>query len=251
MGNYRLISLLPIPGKILEKIIHQVISNHLEANDLLTKFQVGFRKGYSTTSSIVSLTNDIFKGINNQKVTVAVFVDLAKAFNTVNHVILLVKLIKLGITGTLLSWCRSYLSNRPQHTIANNMLSNPELVPCGVPQGSILGPLFFLVYKNDLVSILKSVPVQMYADDTVLYVSGKDGNTAAKTLQVGLNKLSDWCKANKLSLNAKTTKQMNFGTRQQIKKARGINLHIEGKVMRKVPSFKYLGLVLDPTLSFK
>ena len=130
------------------------------------------------------------------------------------------------------------------------MLSNPELVPCGVPQGSILGPLFFLVYINDLVSSLKSVSVQMYADNTVLYVSGKDGNTAAKTLQVGLNKLSDWCKANKLSLNAKKTKQMNFGTRQQIKKARGINLHIEGKVIQKVPSFKYLGLILDPTLSF-
>ena len=113
MGNYRPISLLPVPGKILERIVHRVISNHLEANDLLTKFQAGFRKGYSTTSSIVSITNDIFEGINNQKVTMAVFVDLAKAFNTVNHVILLVKLIKLGITGTLLSWCRSYLSNRP------------------------------------------------------------------------------------------------------------------------------------------
>ena len=94
MGNYRPISLLPVPGKILKKIVHKVISNHLEANDLLTKFQAGFRKGYSTTSSIVSLTNDIFEGINNQKVTVAVFVDLAKAFNTINHVILLVKLIK-------------------------------------------------------------------------------------------------------------------------------------------------------------
>ena len=105
----------------------------------------------------------------------AVFIDLAKALNTVNHVILLVKLIKLDITGTLLSWCRSYLSNRPQRTIANNKLSNPELVPCGVPQGLILGPLFFLVYINDLVSSLKSVSVRMFAEDTVLYVSGKDG----------------------------------------------------------------------------
>ena len=99
-----------------------------------------------------------------------------KAFNTVNHVILLVKLIKLGITGALLSWYR------PQRTIANNKLSNPELVPWEVPQASILGPLFFLVYINDLVSSLKSMSVQMYADNTVLYVSCKDGNTAAKTL---------------------------------------------------------------------
>ena len=92
------------------------------------------------------------------------FVNLAKAFNTVNHVILLVKLIKQGITDTLLSWCRSYLSNRPQCTIANNKLSNPELVSCGVAQGSIFSPLFFLVYINDLMSSLKSVSVQMYAD---------------------------------------------------------------------------------------
>ena len=252
MGNYRPISLLPVPGKIIEKIVHKVISNHHEAIDLLTKFQAGFRKGYSTTctSSIVSLTNDIFEGINNQKVTVAVFIDLVKAFSTVNHVILMVKLIKLGITGTLLSWCRSYLSNRPQCTIANNKLSNPELVSCGVPQGSILRLLFFLVNINDLVSSLKLVSVQMYEDDTVLCVSDKDRITAAKTLQAGLNKLSDWCKANKLSLNAKKTKQMIFGTRQQIKKARGINLHTEGKAIQKVPSSKYLGFVLDPTLSF-
>ena len=120
MGNYRPISLTPVPGKILEKIVHKVISNHLEANDQLTKFQAGFHKGYSTTSSIFSLTNDIFEGVNIQKVSVAVCVDLAKAFNTVNHVILFVKLIKLGITGTLISWCRSYLSNRPERTIANN-----------------------------------------------------------------------------------------------------------------------------------
>ena len=175
----------------------------------------------------------------------AVFVDLVKVFNIVNHVILLVKLIKLGITGKLLSF-----SNKPQYTIANNKLSNPELLPCGVSQGSILGTLFFLVYINDRVSSLKSVSVQMYADNTVLYVSGKDGNTGAKALQVGLDKLSDWCKTNKLSLNAKRTKQMIFGMRQQIKKVRGINLHIEGKAIQEVPSFKYLGLVLDPMLSF-
>ena len=145
IGIYRPISLLPEPGRIIEKIVRKVISNHLEANDPLTKFQAGSRKGYSTTSSIVSLTKDIFESINNQKVTVAVFVDLAKAFNTVNHLILLDKLIKLGITGTFFSWCRSYLSNRPQCTIANNKLLNPKLVPCGVPQGFILGPLFLLV----------------------------------------------------------------------------------------------------------
>ena len=180
----------------------------------------------------------------------AVFVDLAKAFNTVNHNILFAKLVKLGVFGKVLSWCKSYLELRKQRTVSNGKLSDTKLVPCGVPQGSILGPLFFLVYINDLVYSLKSASVQMYADDTVLYVTGADSRIATRELQADLDRLVRWCKANKLSLNAKKTKQMIFGTRDQIKRFRGDILNVDGKAIQKVPSFKYLGLILDPTLSF-
>ena len=158
-GNYRPISLLPVPGKLLEKIIHASLSNHLETNNLLVKCQGGFSPNHSNTSSVAALTDDIFEAINCQKVTVAVFADLAKAFDTVNHRILLVKLIKLGVTGQLLAWCKGYLENRRQRTVANNITSGLMDVPCGVPQGSVLCPLFFLAYINDLVHSLKHVSV--------------------------------------------------------------------------------------------
>ena len=251
MGNYRPISLLPVPGKILEKIVHANLAGHLEDCNLLTEYQGGFRKGHSTVSSINALSDDIFMGMNSKRVTVAVFVDLAKAFNTVNHNILLVKLVKLGVTGALLSWCRNYLKGRTQRTLANNKLSGLDAVPCGVPQGSILGPLFFLVYINDMVFSLKSAKVQLYADDTVLYVTDNHGHTAARKLQRDLDIFSHWCKANKLSLNAKKTKHMNFGTRNQTKKCTIIQLAIDGKAIQRVPSFKYLGVILDPTISFR
>ena len=175
-GNYRSISLLLIPGKMLENIVHCSLTGHLEDNNLLTEHQNGFRKGYSTTSSVATLTEDIFRNMNCKMVTVAVFVDLAKAFNTVNHYILLAKLVKLGVTGMLLNWCKNYLQDRAQRTIANNVLSPINMVPCGVPQGSILGPLFFLIYINDLTYSLKSTSIQLYADDTVLYCSDSDEN---------------------------------------------------------------------------
>ena len=176
--------------------------------------------------------------------------DLAKAFNTVNHNILLAKLVKMGVFGKVLTWCKSYLELREQKTIVNGKLSGLNVVPCGVPQGSILGPLFFLIYINDLVYSIKSASIQMYADDTVLYVTGEDSRTATVQLQADLDRLVKWCRANKLSLNAKKTKQMVFGTRYQIKKFRGDKLHVDGKAIQRVPSFKYLGLILDPTLSF-
>ena len=165
----------------------------------------------------------------------AVFVDLAKAFNTVNHSILLAKLVKMGIFGNVLSWCKSYLELRNQRTVSNGQLSDQKVVPCGVPQGSILGPLFFLIYINDLVYSLRSASVQMYADDTVLYVTGEDSKIATMSLQADLNRLVNWCKANKLSLNAKKTKQMVFGNRYQIKRFQGNTLYVEGKAIQKVP----------------
>ena len=249
-GHYRPISLLPVPGKILEKIVHARLVNHLEVNSLLVENQGGFRSNHSTTSSVAALTDDIFSGINCQKVTVAIFADLAKAFNTVNHKILLVKFIKLGVTGQLLARCRNYLESRKQRTLANNVISGVKDVPCGVPQCSVLGPLFFLVYINDLVYSLKHVLVKLYADDTVLYMQHDGTASASAKIQAGLDIFSKWCGANKLSFNPKKTKQVNFGSRHQLKKQAGTHWYIGGKVIQKVPSFKYLGIILDPTLTF-
>ena len=150
VSNYRPISLLPLPGKILEKIVHKKISHYLEINDLLCNEQCGFRKERSTVHNIVSLTDSLLNAINNSDTSMAVFIDLKKAFDTINHSILLKKLEFMGIKGNLLLWITNYLHERSQKTIANDHLSNCLPITCGVPQGSILGPLFFITSRYRL-----------------------------------------------------------------------------------------------------
>ena len=157
VGNYRPVSLLPLPSKIIERIVHNRLSSFLEENNILDPNQGGFRKGHSTVNTISKLTNDIFEGINKGDLTTSCFIDMAKAFDTVNHVILCKKLAKLGIKGNIFKWIQNYLSDRKQCTFANGMVSSLLDITCGVPQGSILGPLFFIIYVNDMKHVLKTV----------------------------------------------------------------------------------------------
>ena len=181
----------------------------------------------------------------------SVFIDLCKAFDTVNHDVLCTKLDHYGIKGGVLSWCKHYLLNRTQQTLANNVKSSERNVQYGVPQGSVLGPLFFILYVNDLQHAFKNVKVQLYADDTVLYLSGSDPKMVQEHFQKDLNRLHKWCQCNKLTLNPSKTKMMLFGTRHSIKKFRACQLNLNGKIIQKVSTFKYLGFILDSTLSFK
>ena len=186
VSNYRPVSLLPVPGKIIEKLVHDHIMKFFTENHSLCEKQNGFRPGHSTTNSIINLTNDIYNATNCGQVTVAAFVDLKKAFDTVNHKILLEKLNYTGIRKEMLIWIENYLDNRYQRTICNNTLSNLLRIKCGVPQGSILGPLFFLVYINYIKNILGDLKYQLYADDTVIYCSGNSYNEANEKLQKGI-----------------------------------------------------------------
>ena len=249
VSNYRPVSLLPIPGKLLEHFIHDHITEFFEANNLLCSHQGGFRKGHSTLNTISDFTADIFNAINKKEITVAVFIDLKKAFDTVNHSILLKKLCKMGIKGQILDWILDYLKGRSQKTICNGNLSNSNEVLCGVPQGSILGPLLFLVYINDMEYILNNIKFQLYADDTVLYCSGKDSLELQYKLQNGLDSFVEWCEINKLTINTKKTKVMTFGTRFNIKKV-DIELKVNNETLQSVPTYRYLGIILDQTLNF-
>ena len=147
-SNYRPIAPLPLPSKIIERIAHNKISGYMETNNIFNKSQGGFRKNHSTTSTIAKFTDTILKDIDKDKTTVASFVDLTKAFDTVNHTILLLKLKNMGINLDIILWLTSYLDNRTQVTMANNTLLTQANVKFGVPQGSILGPLLFLAYIN-------------------------------------------------------------------------------------------------------
>ena len=250
VSNYRPVSLLPLPGKLLEKVVHAQLSSFLEKNKVISEKQGGFRKGFSTSTSIADLTDELFTNINKGLVSLAAFIDLRKAFDTVDHTILLSKLKCYGVSRNNLEWCTNYLSNRSQSTLANGVLSPEHKITCGVPQGSVIGPLFFILYVNDIQSAIRGSRTQLYADDTVIYAAGEDKVAAARKLQPALNQFSSWCKANKLTLNAAKTKLMVFGTRYKVKKSRDVVVRVGGTPLQVVPSYKYLGFTLDSTLSF-
>ena len=161
----------------------------MEENNILDAKQGGFRKGRSIINTIANLTNDIFYGLNDGKLTTTCFIDMAKAFDTVIYDILCGKLYKLGITGNILKWIKNYLSLRKQCTCANGIVSQYLNIICGVPQGSILGPLFFIIYVNDIVSSLYHCKHLLYADDTVL---SDDQQQSTAKLQDDLGRFKSW-----------------------------------------------------------
>ena len=188
VNNFRPISLLPIQCKLLEKIVHTRILDHLEQYELLDTKQGGFRPNHSTIDTIVRFTESLYKNINSGQASIAVYIDLRKAFDTVNHNILIQKLDLLGINGLNLKWIENYLSNRTQCTMANNLTSAKAPITCGVPQGSVLGPLLFLIYVNDMQNVLLYSEHYLYADDTVIFISGNDTADVVNKLQIDLNR---------------------------------------------------------------
>ena len=190
VNNLRPVSLLPLPGKILEKLIQEKLSHYLEFNNILDVKQGGFRPNHSTTDTAVKLTEDIYYAMNNKKATAVVYVDLRKAFDTVNHQILLKKLHKIVIGNNLKKWFQNYLTNRTQFTFANNVYSDVLPLICGVPQGSVLGPNLFLVYINDVNKMLTYAKHLLYADDTALYISGDNFDIMEQHLHYDLSQFS-------------------------------------------------------------
>ena len=201
MENYRPISVISITAKIMEKLIHNQLYDYLIASNLLTNSQHGFRPCHSTTTALLDITNRWYVGQLNG----VVFLDLKKAFDTVDHDILLKKLKIYGIKGMALCWLRSYLSDRIQYCQVNGHLSDPLTVKTGIPQGSGLGPLLFLIYINDFPKCLRHTRPDMFADDTQIATSNSDINVILENLNTDLINVSTWMSVNKLTLNNKKT----------------------------------------------
>ena len=250
VSNFRPISVLPVPGKVLERLIHTAISTHLEVNNILSKFQGGYQKGKSTLDSISIFVDDIQRNRNKGNISMAAFIDIKKAFDSVNYIILIKKLEQYGIRNRSLTLIENYLSKRQQCTVANNTRSSMLSLSCGVPQGSILGPLFFLLYINDCTNLTDDHITMLYADDSVLYVSGKDINTLTERLSVALNSFYIWASTNKLTMNESKTKIMTFASSKKLNKIRKPKISLNGEDIKSVLSYKYLGVTLDQELNF-
>ena len=233
-----------------QKFLHNRLIHHLEINQYLDIYQGGFRKNNSTINTTVRFTNDIFNAINRRQLTLATFIDMAKDFYTVNHNILLKKMELLGFRGNVLRLLQNYLKDRFQSTLANGFTSKSQKVVCGIPQGSTVGPLMFIIYLNDLSSILQNCKYQLYADDTVLYMSGQEIEPITDNMCIDLAQFKDWCDCNKLTINIKKTKYMIFGLKSQIKEIRHHVLNIHDHFLDRVTSYKYLGVTPDACLTY-
>ena len=208
LGNYRPIAVISPFSKVLKRLVYDQLVSYLEKECLLFNFQFGFRKGYSTEYAILETVEKLKSAVDDQKITCGIFLDFSKAFDTINHHILLEKLYKYGIRGLPHAWFSSYITNRKQYVKVGNTESSLKTITCGVPQGSTLGPLLFLLYINDLPKSSKKLTFRIFADDTNMFYSSKDPEQLQSVINEELGKVLKFCAANILSINFKNTNYM-------------------------------------------
>ena len=209
-NNYRPIALISTFSKIFEKIVAIKLTNHIELNKLLSPNQFGFQKGLSTEHCILHLHNYISEALNNNKYAIGIFLDLQKAFDVVNHNVLLLKLEKMGIKGLALDWFRSYLSERRQKVDLGGSNSTEKNINMSVMQGSVLGPLLFLIFINDLPNASVILKLLLFADDTCALDSDTDINRLISRVNNELQKIANWFVINKISVNVSKCKYIIF-----------------------------------------
>ena len=240
--NYRPVS--------IERFIYNRLLNYIDKHGILCNSQYGFRKQHSTTLALIDMYDKISSSIDQRKCSVRVFLDLLKAFDTVNHDILLNKLDHYGICGLSLDWFKSYLTNRSQFVEFNGAISSSKFISCCVPQGSILGSLLFLLYINDLSKASDLVEFILFADDTNIFCADKDLYSLSIMLNNELHKISTWVKANILSINVDKTKFMIFKTRSK-QLPHNFELYFDNHLVNQTGQLQFLGVILDEKLSWK
>ena len=248
ISNYRPISVLPFFSKIFEKIMYNHLLDFINENGILYKFQFGFRQKYSTNHAIILLVEKIRNALSTGKIMIGVFLDLKKAFDTVNHDILLRKLYQYGIRGNILSWLKSYLTNRKQFVFLNDTTSATKSISCGVPQGSVLGPLLFILYINDLPKASHLLTPILFADDTSLFIEGSSVLDTISILNNELEKITKWLASNKLTLNIVKSHYMIFH-RARIKDEK-CKVLLSNSTLDHVRFTKFLGMIIDEKLNF-
>ena len=273
-SNYRPVSVLPCFSKILERLVFNRCMDYIDKNNLLNEKQFGFRPNHSTYMAIIELVDKIANAVERNETTVGIFLDLSKAFDVINHDILLYKLEHYGFRGVALDWFKSYLSNRKQFVRYQMHDSNHKMNNSGVPQGSMLGPLLFILYINDIVNTTSLLELILFADDTTLLFSHQDIVSQNDIINNELQEICNWFQANKLSVNASKTNYMVLGTHHSTRKFIDINqdidiltdsessdsrdvetvklnVKLDGVSLNRVSSTKFLGVIIEENLTWK
>lgn len=251
--NYRPISILPVVSKLFEKEIFGQFYQYLINNSLLSRFQSGFRPKHSTLSLLIQMNDKWLENMDNGELTGLISVDIRKAFDSIDHKILLRKMQEqFGIQGLELNWFQSYLTKRSQVCVVNGHTSSAKEIICGVPQGSILGPLLFLLYINDLPECLLNTTPGMYADDTQIYASSANFTDLVAKLNKDLENIVKWLSQNKLQLHTDKTKLMFIGSPYNLKNKVGNDqVMINDKPVKRYTSFRCVGVELDEKLNWE
>ena len=249
-SNYRPVSVLPLFSKILERLMYKRLLAFINEHNLLYCNQFGFRSNHSPNLALILLMDKISGALERGDYVLGLFLDFSKAFDTVDHDILFSKLSAYGVNGTSLDWFKSYLFQRKQFVEYNGAKSDMDVIRCGVPQGSILGPLLFLIYINDLADVSNLLFALMFADDSNMFLTGKDPEALISLMNEEMIKMVDWLNLNKLSLNLKKTHFMLFSRKNDNYKVTS-KLLINNVVISQTEKTKFLGVIIDPHLTFQ
>ena len=252
LENYRPISTLPIFGKIFEKIIYSRLYNFFTSQNILYDKQFGFRKSHSTSHAINHSVTHVTNELKQKKFVLGIFIDLSKAFDTIDHSILLSKLDRYGVRGSPNKLIKSYLSNRKQYTQCLDESSDLLEVEFGVPQGSVLGPLLFLIYINDIINSSTLGNFVLFADDTNIFVSGSNIEDAYSTANAVLDALNKYMVLNKLHINMTKCCYILFkpNSKEIDQPYPDLHLNINGAIIKQVTHTKFLGVTIDEDLSW-
>ena len=248
-SNYRPVSVLPVFSKLIERLMYNRLIQYINENKLLYEYQFGFQRGKSTHMALIVLLDKRSEALDRGECVMGVFLDFSKAFDTVDHSILLRKMQKYGIQGLALRWFEDYLHDRKQYVTYNSYKSNQEAIKCGVPQASILGPLLFLIYINDLSSVSEACFSILFADDTNMFITGHNVSEMCNQLNADLFRVQEWLHCNKLSLNVLKTHYMIFTPRNKIYD--DVSIIINNTKISRVYVTKFLGVQIDSQLSWK
>ena len=250
-GNWRPISNTNIFAKILEKLVHKQVSQYIYANNLISEQQYGFVPGRSTHESIFKFTKHIYSAINNGKITGVLFLDIAKAFNCINHEILDIFMANNGFDNRVRKWFKSY-NTRLQCVKINENRSDIKRVLYGAAQGTVLGPTLFILYFNAITENVSRCKISMFADDCIIYQSGNTWESVREKLQYNLDNILEWTTKHSLALNVSKTQAMVLGPRNKTRRLQlDIPVYMSNNPIKFVTQYNYLGIILDSEMTMQ